>query len=324
MFVTDMIHERHGEYVRNVSKYFAERCLGGYDAVGRNKYSDDSRDFDSIVHDLHHGYDGSMSLTEFVQRFVGPNAKVTQDNVLAAIRAAFTQLYESGHTIIDGLDFDRQVMFDMLIACHPKFDEKFGSYLPDTYELGKDEHGSWIVTVSGAKEVIMYSDGEYFLVESEDVVDDVSWVKAARNAVRMFKGCSAYDAGFAGKPALRAVRNDAIDALRTAVDDQISQHRRKHKAEHSGKYIDVVDGKVLSPRDSHVDHYPISFMRLVDTWLAQQQCGFEDIAVNSTVGDFKGAVMSNDTQRRSWQEYHREHAKLRIVSKERNISSRHY
>lgn len=314
MVMTDLIYERDGEYIRNPSKYFVDRCI--------NTRSDYGRDFDAIVNDLRQGYDGGMSLPALVQRFVGPSAKVTQDNVRAAIRGAFTQLYESGDTCIDS-GSDVQSTFDMLLACHPKFDEKFGSYLPGTYELDKDQYGNWTVTVTGRKEFIVYSDGDYLVVDAEDVVDDVSWVKIARNAARMFKGCAPHEAGF-GRPVASVVRNDTMDALRKAVDDQISEHRCKHRKAHNGKYVDVVDGKTLSPLDSHVDHYPISFARLVDMWFAEQQYGFEDIAIEATVGEFNGVMMSNDAQCRSWQDFHREHAALRVVSKERNLSSRHH
>lgn len=320
MFITDdVIYERHGEYIRNVSPYFIDRCLDG---------DNGGRDFDAIVHDLQHGYDGGMSLPALVQRFVGPDAKVTQDTVLAAIRTAFTQMYEGESTRIDVLYTafypDVRDMFDMFIACHPKFDTKFRSYLPDTYKLDKDQYGNWIITVTGTQESIMYSDGEYVLVESEDIVDDLSWVKTARNAVRMFKGCTPQAAGFTSAPAIGVARDDFLVALRSAINDQISAYRRKHKVAHGGTYVDEVDGKRLAPLDSHVDHYPISFARLVDMWLAEQQYGFEDIVTEATVGEFNGVVMSNDTQRRSWQDFHRDHAVLRIVSKERNLSSRHY
>ena len=330
MFITDdIIYERHGEYIRNVSPYFVDRCLGGYDALGRNDgCSDDSRDFDAIVHDLQHGYKDGPSLPEFVQQYVGPDTKVTQDNVLAAIRTVFAQMYEGGGTRIDGFHTalypEVRNMFDMFVTCHPKFDTKFYSYLPDMYQLDKDQYGNWTITVTGTRECIMYSDGEYFLVESEDIVDDISWVKIARNVVRMFEGCTPQAAGFASAPAVGVARDDFLVALRRAVDDQISAYRRKHKAAHGGKYIDVVDGRELAPLDSHVDHYPVSFARLVDMWCAEQRYDVKDIAVEATVGDFGGVVMSNDAQRRSWQNYHRQHALLRVVSKARNLSSRHY
>lgn len=318
MYIDGMVFERNGEYIREPSSYFVNRCLDG---------PDNGRDFDAIVHDLQHGYEDGPSLLALVQRFVGEHAKVTQDNVLAAIRTVFAQMYEGGGTRIDGFHTalypDVRNMFDMFAACHPKFDTKFCSYLPETYELDKDDYGNWIMTVTGREEFIGYSEGEYFVVESKEVIDDISWVKVARNAVRMFKGCAPHEAGF-GRPADSIVRNDAIDAMRRAVEDQIIRYRAKHRRVHNGKYVDEVDGKVLSPLKSHVDHYPVSFARLVDTWLAEQKCSLEDIATEATVGDFGGVVMSDEAQRKNWQDYHREHAQLRIVSEQRNLSSRHY
>ena len=325
--VFDVYYERHGEYIRNESLYFADRCLGGHTVKHRHKRDnpDADRDFDAIVHDLQHGYDEyTMSLPEFVQHFVGSQAKVTQDNVLSAIRAVFTQMYESGKPGIDGSYSEIRVMFDMLVACHPKFNTKFCSYLPDSYEVDKDDHGNWIVTVTGYNEHIICTEGDYVVLDSREVVDDFSWVKAARNAVRMFKGCSPSDAGFNHWPAANVVRTDAISALRRAVEDQIIKYRAKHRRAHNGKYVDEVDGKVLAPENSHVDHYPVSFARLVDTWLAEQKYSFEDVVTEATVGDFGGVVMSDEAQRKNWQDYHREHAQLRIVSEQRNLSSRHY
>lgn len=322
----DQVYERGGTYIREPSRYFIDRCLGGYAIDSRDTCFSATRDFESIVHDLHHSYGDGLGLPELVHRFVGKHAKVTQDNVLIAVRAAFTYLDESGRTCIDEPYSDVRDTFDMIIACHPKFDTKFGSYLPSRYELDHDDYGYWTVTATGYDEDIIYvGDGDgYLILDSQEVVDDVSWVKAARNAVRMFKGCSAYDAGFTGVPTASVQRGDVITALRKAVNDQIVEYRRKHKAQHNGVYIDAVDGKVLSPANSHVDHYPVSFMRLVNMWLDSQRCDIKDIAVASTFGDFNGVVMSNDAQRRSWQDYHRQHATLRIVSKKRNLSLRHY
>ena len=317
MYIDDMVFEHNGEYIREPSPYFVARCLdGGGD-----------RDFDGIVHDLQHGYKGGPSLTEFVQQYVGEHAKVTQDTVLTAIRTVFAQMYEGGGTCIDGFHTalypEVRNMFDMFVACHPKFDTKFYSYLPDTYQLDKDDYGNWTMTVTGCEEFIGYSEGEYFVVESKDVIDDISWVKAARNAVRMFKGCLPHETGFGG-PADSVVRDDAIVALRRAVENQIITYRAKHRRMHNGKYVDEVDRKVLAPENSHVDHYPISFARLVDMWCAEQKCSLDDIATEATVGEFNGVVMSDDAQLRSWQDFHREHAVLRVVSKARNLTSRHY
>lgn len=327
--VFDVYYQRNGEYIRNESLYFADRCLGDHDIKHLHKHDNHNRDFDSIVNDLRHGYSHGydkygMSLPELVQHFVGPQENVTQSNVLAAIRAAFTQLYESGNVVFDGSYSKARVMFDMLVACHPKFNTKFSSYLPASYKLDKDSYDNWIVTVTGYDEHIICIDGEYVVLDSRKVVDDFSWVKAARNAVRMFKGCSKDDAGFGHWPVTDVVHTDTISALRRSVEDQINEYRVKHKRLHNGKYVDEVDGKVLSPLNSHVDHYPISFARLVDTWLAEQKYSLEDIVTKATIGDFSGVVMSNEAQRKNWQKYHRKHAQLRIISKQRNLSSQHY
>ena len=93
MYIDGMVFERNGEYIREPSPYFADRCLDGPDS---------GRDFDAIVHDLQHGYEDGPSLLALVQEFVGEHAKVTQDNVLAAIRTVFAQMYEGGGTCIDG------------------------------------------------------------------------------------------------------------------------------------------------------------------------------------------------------------------------------
>lgn len=78
-------------------------------------------------------------------------------------------------------------------------------------------------------------------------------------------------------------------------------------------------GAELSYKNCHVDHYPISFADLLDSWMRENGLRFEDVKVNPpTPGDVI-TCMIDPEQLQSWQDYHGRHARFRLLSPEGHL-----
>jgi len=109
-------------------------------------------------------------------------------------------------------------------------------------------------------------------------------------------------------------------AFRNAVDDQVYSFKRL--------YFDNTDDPQCALSDeriefvgSHVDHIPPDdFDDLTKRFLFDERLRFDQVVVISTEdGQFGDSLADEDLSRR-WQEYHREHAHLRVVSGKANLS----
>jgi hypothetical protein len=83
----------------------------------------------------------------------------------------------------------------------------------------------------------------------------------------------------------------------------------------------AVTGELIGRADTHIDHmHPLSFQDLLESWLEQGLGDWESIEVKWRLDRgqkqfyFKDSLISE-----SWQDYHKENAILRPVSKKQNL-----
>ena len=79
-------------------------------------------------------------------------------------------------------------------------------------------------------------------------------------------------------------------------------------------------GIELTAGNSHVDHEPpATFASVAGQWLAAVG-GFEAVKISEPTDQQWAAEMVCSDQKGRWQEHHRQHAKLRLVSAGANLS----
>lgn len=181
-------------------------------------------------------------------------------------------------------------LLDILVRCHPDFARKFG--------------GSNII-----KEFIVDSEfgNPTLLVETDKGSMDISWVKCAQNLVRIEKGVATFKTS--------NNRNHVYMAMRKVINDQIVEFRKSQL--HNGYFINAITGCRLYSRNAAVDHYKVPFIKLADDWLTTIG-GIKNVKIEDDKQSFRGFNMTDENQIRLWQEYHRQHAKLRMIAKSEN------
>lgn len=113
---------------------------------------------------------------------------------------------------------------------------------------------------------------------------------------------------------------DRLEALRRAVEDQIVAFRNQCLAEGNTRFCPL-RGVRITLAASHVDHCaPEFFQALVDRWLTAGGMTLSDVQITPPADNQIVARMADREQRSSWTEYHRSHARLRLLSPRANLS----
>ena len=110
-------------------------------------------------------------------------------------------------------------------------------------------------------------------------------------------------------------RSRVYAALRHHVEEQINDW--SYQNPDCG--VCPITGEKLTNKTAQVDHYPIPFIQIVDSWLKLQEHYFRDydhiskrwIRYNSTL---KRVQIVEPSVRDGWREHHRKHAQYRYIS----------
>jgi hypothetical protein len=105
------------------------------------------------------------------------------------------------------------------------------------------------------------------------------------------------------------------DAMRHAIADQRDEFRNKVFA--AGDATCAITGVLLAHDTCHVDHFDPTFEVLADEF-AFGEGGYEAVEVVSEDGMIGSRLVDGRLQK-SWQEFHRTRARLRLVTKEANL-----
>jgi hypothetical protein len=112
------------------------------------------------------------------------------------------------------------------------------------------------------------------------------------------------------------------ESLRGAVYPQT--HRFKVAAFADCDFVTCpISGEEIQWDEAHVHHEPPhTFVALVDGWLAQEGITISEVELSSADKTSSGELGCSK-QLASWQQYHKEHARLQVVSARANMSSKY-
>lgn len=113
-------------------------------------------------------------------------------------------------------------------------------------------------------------------------------------------------------------RKCVINALRLAVADQVAEELNR-AFENRFLIVCPMTHKVLCRAQAHVDHAPPCFADIVGLWLIKEQIDLSHIPLRDY--EHGGWCMDCDEQRKSWADFHRKHANLRVVCREWNMKA---
>jgi hypothetical protein len=109
-------------------------------------------------------------------------------------------------------------------------------------------------------------------------------------------------------------------ALRTAIQHQIQQFKQVQFA--IGPQRCPFTNELLTLETCHVDHLsPMTFETLVTEWLKLSGLGEVDVQITGREDNSSTRFMTNANQIDSWTAYHRQHARLRLLSQRGNLSN---
>lgn len=111
--------------------------------------------------------------------------------------------------------------------------------------------------------------------------------------------------------------HDVRAALRTEVREQVREFKA---ASLTPGTICPITGHTLDAGNAHVDHAPPEFDELIAMFLVENQLSVDGISVNPTEDGSTDTLLADRELAARWQEFHREHARLRLVTKTANLS----
>ena len=115
-------------------------------------------------------------------------------------------------------------------------------------------------------------------------------------------------------------RRDVFHALRHAVAFQILDFQQ---AAFAGDVLPICPytQSVLTSSNAHVDHAPPdTFLVLAMRWMAEETLLISDIPLVENADNQWVREMRDPRQQASWQAFHLQHATLRIISRQANLS----
>jgi len=113
---------------------------------------------------------------------------------------------------------------------------------------------------------------------------------------------------------------DRYESLRRAIETQILDFRARAFALNQ-EIICPLRGIPVTESACHVDHEPPNtFVNLVDNWLAAENLHINDLQITPPLDNQLVTEMTDEEQRMSWQSFHLDKAKLRLLSPRGNLS----
>lgn len=113
--------------------------------------------------------------------------------------------------------------------------------------------------------------------------------------------------------------SDIKCACRSAIEAIVADVRKKVIF---GVDICPISGDALTPDNTHIDHYNLTFEELFTLWIKLQNIDFLHSCLNdSTQDNAQKIYFTSNTIRKSFIEFHNCHTHLRAVTKTSNLSA---
>ena len=114
-------------------------------------------------------------------------------------------------------------------------------------------------------------------------------------------------------------RRDCFHALRHAVADQVFSFQLAALAE--GSVVCPYTQVVLTRENVHVDHAPPdTFFALATRWMNEHGLSIPTVPLVDNADNQWVRSMRDAVQQRSWSDFHRSNARLRVISRPANLS----
>lgn len=155
---------------------------------------------------------------------------------------------------------------------------------------------------------------DYFRVET-----DSEW-GTTRHFMIHRKDGSSTDVSFLAAIDGRNTRSDRLEAMRQAIADQVQNF--KARMYQDTEFVKcALTGEDVAAEDCHIDHCsPDTFITLVNKWVKLWGGDLSDVKITPPADNQVTTLMTDVDQVKSWSEFHRKYAKLRVLSKRANLS----
>ncbi|MGW2587206.1 DCL family protein [Streptomyces virginiae] len=117
-------------------------------------------------------------------------------------------------------------------------------------------------------------------------------------------------------------RKKVLGAMRRAVKGQVLAAKNAAVDKAGGALVPcALTGELLTDDAMHVDHYDPDFNELATAY-AEERGGWNAFPLVSGVDNTIGSQFVDDAQREEWEAHHQQHANLRVISVQANLSLR--
>jgi hypothetical protein len=117
-----------------------------------------------------------------------------------------------------------------------------------------------------------------------------------------------------------AAHTDLLRAMRHAIRHQVRAFKQQYFASRTQASCPVT-GDIITLRNHHIDHEPpLTFKVLAGRFLDERGLASEAVALRGSGDGAFYPEFADTGLEREWQEFHRVHCRLRVVSKQANLS----
>ena len=117
----------------------------------------------------------------------------------------------------------------------------------------------------------------------------------------------------------RSIRSQIKAACRTAIKHIISDFRKKNVV--WGVTICPITKEILTPDNTHIDHYNLTFNDIYEKWIKNYDEKFLILLLNATDDNSEETKFTDNKIIEDFIQFHNNNTHLRVVSKKANLST---
>lgn len=129
---------------------------------------------------------------------------------------------------------------------------------------------------------------------------------------------STVDFGFHQCISPRNPKSQFNEGCRGAVATQILDFRNKVFRANGGRVLCPCEDRLIEVKDCHIDHHPVLFIEIVDSFVAQHNIDVASVAYEEVEFASKPKFKDHNLER-DWKDFHKKHAILRVISSGANL-----